>query len=154
MLADRVIFGCIIVFAGVYVYATAQIPSLDVGDPLGARAFPVLLGLGLFLTAGLLLVEMQRAGKTARSPAKGEPEDRRHMLIIAAVTAWTGLYYAVFEQLGYVLATTIFLLALMIYFNRGKWIANVVTAILFSVASYLLFVKVLGVNLPGGILIL
>ena len=34
MLADRVIFVCIIVLAAVYFYATAQIPTLEIGDPL------------------------------------------------------------------------------------------------------------------------
>jgi putative tricarboxylic transport membrane protein len=37
-------------------------------------------------------------------------------------------------------------------FNRGKWIANVLTSILFTIGSYVLFVKILGVVLPRGIL--
>jgi hypothetical protein len=39
----------------------------------------------------------------------------------------------------------------MAYFNRGKWIANVASAIGFSALIYWLFVK-LDVNLPSGIL--
>jgi hypothetical protein len=39
----------------------------------------------------------------------------------------------------------------MLYFNAGKWVANVVTAILFSVGTYWLFVK-LEVALPKGVL--
>ena len=67
MIADRVIFACIIVVAAVYFYATAQIPTLDIGDPLGPKAFPRLLGVCLLGTAALLLFEMikdaaQRAG--------------------------------------------------------------------------------------------
>ena len=39
----------------------------------------------------------------------------------------------------------------MAWFNRGKWITNVLTPSLFSVGIYILFVK-LDVNLPKGIL--
>ena len=47
--------------------------------------------------------------------------------------------------------TTLYLLGLMSWFNRGKWLVNVLTAALFSVGVYILFVK-LDVNLPKGIL--
>jgi putative tricarboxylic transport membrane protein len=58
----------------------------------------------------------------------------------------------VFESLGYVIATSIYLLVLMAYFNRGKWVANVLTSVLFSIGSYVMFVKLLGVSLAPGIL--
>jgi putative tricarboxylic transport membrane protein len=40
----------------------------------------------------------------------------------------------------------------MAYFNRGKWVANVLTSVLFSIGSYVMFVKLLGVSLAPGIL--
>jgi len=156
MLADRVIFVCVIVFAGLYLWATAQIPSLEIGDPLGPKAFPRLLGIGLLLTAGLLFVEMMRnraaaAEREDESPGQAQ-EERGHLLVIAGATVWTGLYYAVFEHLGYLLATVIFLFGLTAYFNRGRWVMNILTVLLFSVGSYALFVKALGVTLAPGIL--
>ena len=65
---------------------------------------------------------------------------------------WTAIYFAVFVPLGYLISTSIYLLALTAYFNRGKWAANVLTSVLFCVISYLLFTKVLGVALPRGVL--
>jgi hypothetical protein len=38
----------------------------------------------------------------------------------------------------------------MAWFNRGKWLTNILTAGLFSGGIYILFVK-LDVNLPKGI---
>jgi putative tricarboxylic transport membrane protein len=155
MLADRVIFVCIIVFAGLYLFATSQIPSLEIGDPLGPKAFPRLLGAGLLLTAALLLMEMLRERRSAAAPAESTErrgEERGHYLVIAAVVVWTGVYYAVFEHLGYMLATAIFLFVLMAYFHRNRWLTNGLTAVIFSVASYALFVKALGVTLAPGIL--
>lgn len=158
MIADRVIFACIIVVAAVYFYATAQIPSLDIGDPLGPKAFPRLLGVCLLGTAVLLLVEMIKEAaqrrRQAAAPASetADPESRRHFVIIAAVVAWTAVYYAVFDALGYLIATAIYLFVLMIGFHRGKWMANILTSLLFTLGSYVLFVKVLTVSLAKGML--
>lgn len=154
MLADRVIFVCIIVFAGLYLFATSQIPSLEIGDPLGPKAFPRLLGAGLLITAVMLLMEILRARRSgaAAEESAERSEERGHYLVIAGVVVWTGLYYAVFEHLGYMLATAIFLFALMAYFHRNRWVTNSITAVIFSVASYALFVKALGVTLAPGIL--
>jgi hypothetical protein len=74
----------------------------------------------------------------------------RYAGMIAAVTAWTGVYFWAFDKLGFIISSTIYLLALMAWFNRGKWLANVLTAVLFSVLAYIMFVK-LDVNLPRGV---
>ena len=71
MKTDRVIFVCILVLAAVYFYATAQIPSLEIGDPLGPKAFPRLLGIGLLVTAGMLFMEMWKAKKAGRAEGRG-----------------------------------------------------------------------------------
>lgn len=158
MYADRVIAICVAVFAGLYLWATAQIPSLEIGDPLGPKAFPDLLGIGLLLAAALLFAETIKkkdapakpvSEATAEAAAK---EERGHLIVIAAVCVWTALYYAVFEQLGYIVSTTIFLFGLTSYFNRGKWLTNAITVVLFAIGSYALFVDVLGVTLAPGIL--
>ena len=153
MVADRIIFAVTLVLAAVYFYATAQIPSLDIGDPLGPKAFPRLLGICLLISAALLLVEMIKKGKAA-APEAAEaphPERNRHLAIIVAVVIWTCLYYWVFEMAGYILSTAVYLLPLMAFFNRGKWMANVLTAVLFSIGTYALFAKVLKVTLAKGL---
>ena len=151
MMTDRVIFVCTIIIAAVYLYATTLIPSLEIGDPLGPKAFPRLLGVALLIGAGLLFLEMwkDRKLKPAQTPAD-EVAAWRYTGMVAAVTVWTGLYYLVFDKLGYIVSSTVYLLALMAWFNRGKWVANVLTAVLFSVLSYVMFVK-LDVNLPRGV---
>ena len=152
MMTDRVIFVCTIIIAAAYLYATTLIPSLEIGDPLGPKAFPRLLGIFLLIAAALLFVEMwkDRKAKVA-PPAEGELAPWRYAGLILAITVWTGLYYAAFERLGYIVATAIYLLALMAWFHRGKWVANVLTALLFSGLSYWMFVA-LDVRLPQGIL--
>ncbi len=152
MVTDRVIFACTVLIAVVYLYATTLIPSLEIGDPLGPKAFPRLLGICLLIAAGLLALEIWRDHKAkVLPPAEGELAPWRHIGVILAVTVWTGLYYVAFERLGYVVATAIYLVALTAWFHRGKWVANGVTSLLFAGLSYWMFVK-LDVRLPTGIL--
>jgi putative tricarboxylic transport membrane protein len=150
MIADRVIFVLILVLAGVYFWATQQIPSLEIGDPLGPKAFPRLLGIGLLVTAAMLAGEMWKARKEPRAPAPAGL--KTEAVVVGAVAVWTWLYFLVFEPLGFMIATTLYLLGLTNFFNRGKWITNVVTSILFPVCAYFLFTKALGVSLARGFL--
>ena len=151
-MTDRVIFVCTIVVAAVYLYATTLIPTLEIGDPLGPKAFPRLLGIAVLIAAGLLFLEMWKDRKApVPRPDHSQSHDWRHLWVIASVTVWTGAYYVVFETLGYIVSTALYLLALMAWFNRGRWLANVLTSVLFGVLSYVMFLK-LDVNLPKGVL--
>ena len=159
MFIDRIIVVCTVVLALLYFYGASLIPSLQIGDPLGPKAFPYLIGIGLLVSAAWLLLETLQAGKAdAADPqelaehANMGPEDNRHLLVIAGVVAWIAFYFALFEPVGFLLATPVSLLGLMVYFNRNKWVANVLTSVLFPVGIYFLFSKVLGVNLAKGLL--
>jgi len=175
MIADRVIFVLILALAGVYFWATQQIPSLEIGDPLGPKAFPRLLIIALLVTAALLAGEMWKARHEKKPPpaeaeTKVDPLEvgsrlgyagplfgaqagtKVEYLVVAGVAVWTGLYFLSFEPLGFMIATTLYLLGLTNFFNRGKWITNSVTSILFPICGYFLFTKALGVNLARGIL--
>lgn len=144
---------CSICLAAVYFYAIEQIPVRDIGDPVGPKAIPRVLGALLLLTVGLLMLEMKLARKNA--PVTEEhraPDGYRHYFVIASVVILTLLYFAVFERLGYAVATTIYLSFLVAYFNRGRWMANLLTVTLFSFGSYLLFTKLFGAQLAPGVL--
>lgn len=151
-MADRIIFACMLVLAGVYFWATAQIPSLELGDPLGPKVFPQILGVGLLIAAAMLLGEILRDRKTAKPAARGAWKWDPQQWVVPGVAAWTAFYIAVFEPLGFMIATTIYLLGLTGFFNKGRWLMNVLTSVLFAVISYFAFTKLLGVSLARGIL--
>jgi putative tricarboxylic transport membrane protein len=151
-MTDRIIFVCALLLAGVYFWATAQIPSLELGDPLGPKAFPRMLGVGLLIAAAMLLAEILRDRKTAKADGADAIKWERHHWVVVAVAAWTAIYIALFEPLGYMLATLIFLGGLTGYFNRGRHLMNGLTCVLFVIISYVAFTKLLGVNLPRGII--
>ena len=152
-MTDRIVFVFTLTLAAVYFYATAQIHTYEFGDPLGPKTFPRLLGIGLLVTAAMLFVEMWRARKAQSGKEPQNPgSDRRHFFVVGAVVIWTAVYFALFTTTGYMLGTAVYLVALMWYFNAGKPVANVATAVLYSVISYLAFTKALGVALPRGFL--
>lgn len=146
--ANLAILVLTVILSIVYLYGTTQIPSLEIGDPLGPRAFPNLVGIGMLLAAGLLGYEIWR-DKVKNVPQEPLDLQPRVLLVLVAVAAWTGLYYFMFVPAGYMLATAIYLLPLMAYFHPRKWVANVASSVLFAAGTYWLFVT-LDVNLPKG----
>ncbi len=152
MLTDKIIFAVTLVLAAVYFYATSQIPSLEIGDPLGPKAFPRMLGIGLLITAGVLLMEILRARKATPAVSEDTPAEPPHWPLLAAVAVWIAAYFTVFTTLGFVISTTLFLLGMTAWFNRGRWMMNILTSVLFSAGSYLMFTKLLGVTLAQGVL--
>jgi putative tricarboxylic transport membrane protein len=104
---------------------------MEIGDPLGPKAFPILLGILLALAGVLLLFE------------SGVARD---------VAIFTMVFFALLEPLGYLIAFTLYLFALMIWLHRKSPLTCLGTAVLFSLGSYALFAKALGVSLAKGIL--
>jgi putative tricarboxylic transport membrane protein len=155
MLADRVILACSVLLAVIYLYASTQIPMLEIGDPLGPKAFPQLLGIALLIACAFLAAEIWRAQRKKNESDETvaeEPQfDGKVIPVLLVVVFWTGIYYLSFESLGYILGTTIYLLPMMAWFNRGKWLANIVSTLLFVGLTYFMFVK-LEVRLPQGVL--
>ena len=153
MKSDRIVIAFAVLLAAVYAYATEQIPTLEIGDPMGAKAIPRLLTVALLVSAGLLWLESRLTAKNAAPTESAEPaEVWRYRRVIFVAVVWTVLYFVVFEPLGYAISTSIYLLALMAYFNRGRWVMNVLSAVLFSLGSYLAFTRLFGSTLPSGIL--
>lgn len=151
-MANWLTLGFSVVMAAVYLYATTLFPALHLSDPLGPQAFPRLLGIGVLLTCVALLIEILRERALAeKSAAPGAPEST-HYGVVIGTTVWTAFYFAVFEWLGYAVSTSLYLLVLMAWFRRDRWVSNALTAVIFSFGSYVMFTRLLLVTLPQGFL--
>jgi putative tricarboxylic transport membrane protein len=143
----------IVIGAGVYLYADLRLPALRIGDPMGPQAFPALVGIGLLVSGLLLLAEVWRKRRAAGAVhPTADPVEQQSRRILAAMAAWTALYFLAFERVGYPVATVIYLFALFAWFNRGRWWMNAACAGGFTLAAYMLFTQLLQVVLPRGIL--
>lgn len=142
-----------------YLYGITFIRTLPLGDPLGPKVFPIMLGIGMLLAGALLAFEAWRKVTpkpsrmvTASAKAGTAPDTGGISLTVVGVTIWTALYFWSFEPLGYIVSSTLYLFPLAYVFNGRKFLANGLTALLFSLISYLMFTKLLGVRLPSGLL--
>ena len=158
MKSDRLIVLATVLLAAIYWFATEQIKEPLIGDPIGPKAIPRLLIIGLLIAAALLWLETMAGSKTSHKAVPSEtskqegPAGAKGFIFIAAMILSTLGYFFVFNWLGYALATALYLYALMAIFNPGKTRANVLTAIGFSFGSYLAFTRLFGAQMPAGLL--
>ena len=153
MKSDKLIVLATLVLAALYWFASEQINEPLIGDPIGPKAIPRLLIIGLLIAAVLLWLETLASRKT-RAPAMtaDNPEPVRRPFFILAMVLSTLGYFFLFNWLGYALATALYLYALMAIFNPGKTRANALTAAGFSFGSYLAFTRLFGAQIPAGLL--
>jgi putative tricarboxylic transport membrane protein len=151
-MADRWLAGFVLALSAVYLYATTRLPSLDIGDPLGPKAFPFLIGGLGCITALWLIVESLRKRPADAPPGVDQPRAQHHPLAVIAVMAWMFVFYFLIERLGFLLSCAIFLAGLTGYFNRGRWLMNAAVYLGFPVGVYLAFTEILGISLPRGVL--
>jgi len=98
---------------------------------------------GLSLT---LLIRSLRGGELA-SPSS---QERRMWGRIIWIVLWCFLYGMTIENLGYRLSTGIVTFALLVYFNRRRWVFNIVLSLATPISIYLLFDTLLKAPLPKG----
>lgn len=141
---ERIIALVCLAFA-VYIWVEAGTFPVSFLDSVGPSAYPRLLAI-LIGGASLILLFMAN-GPVA--PLKGKREIKSLAFIIAAIA----VYLMIFTRLGFIISTTLFLLAITLYFDRREWKVKLKVAVpysvCFSVLMYFFFAKMLGVLLPS-----
>jgi putative tricarboxylic transport membrane protein len=135
----------VLAFAVAYLAVGFTIPAASVGDPLGPTAFPVLLG-ALLALLGVSLVLWP-----GRLPEGGRPAPGRWG-VVAALAGLLGLYGYSLPDVGYPLATFLFLGIAARLLGERSWTLSVGLAAAVSLGIYLLFTQALDVPLPLGVL--
>lgn len=155
-MSNRIIAACATVLAGFYFWGIANIRVPRVGDPLGPRAFPIVIGTGLLIAAALLVLESRRGARQAKAAPKPEeaPEadEGPNVRVVAGAVGVTAIYYLAFEPLGFLISTTAYLGVLTLYFYKGSRFIALASSAGFALVTYLCFNKLLGARLPGGLL--
>jgi putative tricarboxylic transport membrane protein len=118
-----------------------------VADPLGPSAFPMILGWsGLLLAAAQIIL----AWTGRRSPGE-RPDKSIQILKPLLLFALLVVYALVLEPAGYILATFAFVIISFLMLGEPLWRGGLIAAA-FSTGFYYLFVKMLKINLPAGML--
>jgi len=147
----NMITGLAAVLIGVaYGWGAWTLPRATFGDPTGHLVYPVILGI-LMTLLGLALVVKELLAKGPKNP-KDSPtfgKMTRHGKEIALAIAASVVYALVFEPLGYVFSTILYLGAVLFLVNgKVKVARTVIVAVAFSVGVYVLFSILLGIQLP------
>ena len=120
---------------------------LHIGTPLHPQPgfFPFLGGAALAFLAVILMVQaaLGRSTGTEAFGRLGPPT----ILVVGM-----GVYVAILEPLGYVLGTMLIATVILRVLGVRSWRVLGVTSVALSVGTYLLFARVLGIDLPAGVL--
>lgn len=155
MNSNRVTGLAAMVISVVYLYLIGMIETSPFGDPVGPKLFPLLCGFGMLLTGlALFLIDMFFIDKGSGPISFSHKKGQFFKSPLVFITAIGCIYGQTFESLGYLISTTILIMGIMTYLQRKKWIANTVFSIFFSLGSYFVFVKILNLSFPQGILAL
>jgi len=111
-------------------------------EPVGPRAFPMITALVIAICGVILLVQ---------GGGRAEPVNRKSLLGLILLCITLLIYATVFERLGYVLSTLLMSAVVALIFGAKPHQA-VLSAVVLSVGSYLLFDHGLDVVLPTGLL--
>lgn len=148
----------LVVFGAAVLAAASTIPPGVPTDPLGPRAFPMALGAGivvcgLLLGAGRLLFGNQpsRMGPLSDADPEEEAGPFSPGRLIGAVLA-TAAYLAVFEPLGYLLATPMYVAAIMLIHGRVAGRTLLLAPLLTTIVLYATFRFGLLIPVPAGVL--
>jgi len=111
----------------------------------GPGLFPFVIGVGM---AVISLSVTATAFRVAKVPALAA-ETRRALPVIAVVAALIFYTFAL-ERIGFVLCTLLFLVTLLGVLGPSSWLVAITATAGITVSSYLIFAKLLKINLPIG----
>ena len=133
----------------IYTFSTFLLPDARIGVAYEPKIFPAILGISLLVLGTFLVVQEIRLlakNKDHQTKVSFIGEEQKNILF----TLFNGFLYAVlFDRIGYVFATFIFLnIQLFIFRGKKTWKSTLLISIIFSVVAFLLFNTLMGVYLP------
>lgn len=139
---DTVAGSVFLVVGAFFIVGSMGITQSSYGSTVGPNVFP--FGLGAILVLLSVIVIYQARQYTGPVKAKGEYDYKRFGLLLLA----TIVYVFVFEPLGYVLSTFLYLVFVFQVMERKRLLASIVIAALFSCSVYYAYVIVFQGTLP------
>ncbi|MEP6558882.1 MAG: tripartite tricarboxylate transporter TctB family protein [Burkholderiales bacterium] len=141
-MSDRLLGAVCVVAAAGMAWAAQGYAAAISYEPVGPRAFPLLLAALMAIAGGWLVIK----------PTMGGGSFRFHEMKPIVLCALTVLIYAVlFQTLGFTVATALMAVPVGMAFG-GSWLQSLAGGVGLGLGLYLLFDKLLDVVLPTGVL--
>ncbi|MDW7673074.1 MAG: tripartite tricarboxylate transporter TctB family protein [Bacillota bacterium] len=125
--------------------------NMVISTPIEPTFFPRLIAGGLIISSLAILIpaliKQKQEGNVKE--VKQEPFFTKERNIILGAFI---IYVALFNVLGYKIATLLFSIATLTFLNKEAWKRNVTFSVIFVIAAYYVFNTILQVQLPTGFL--
>lgn len=129
-------------------FASLNLPKANLGNPDGPMYFPMAISVFLFVFSVIYLIQELRSLDEVDEKILELFSGRTPLLIVATLILGT-VYALIFESLGFLVSTIIFLGVLLFLVNGPKkWLVNISVTLVFSFLSWYAFSELLGVSLP------
>jgi putative tricarboxylic transport membrane protein len=137
---------CVFVYAGTFPAAK----GVSFGPDLFPRIIAVMMGAG---GAMQIIGALRPAGRQPFLQLANWARKPRSYTLLAAVAGSMVFYILAADMLGFLLSTFIMMTGLLLVTRgRGSLVSSLVTAIIVSLTIYLIFVRMLRVPLPYGVI--
>lgn len=132
-----------------YMIIALNFPNATVGRPLEPKIFPVILGIAMTILGFALLIDelIKNSKSKDKETIKLSFGNNGKKIAITVINAIA--YALLFNILGYVLSTIIFLeVELLIFGGLKSWKISTIVSVIFSIIAFLIFNTLLGLYLP------
>lgn len=132
-----------------YMIMALNFPNATVGRPLEPKIFPVILGIAMTILGFALLIDelIKNSKSKDKETIKLSFGNNGKKITITVINAIA--YALLFNILGYVLSTIIFLeVELLIFGGLKSWKISTIVSVIFSIIAFLIFNTLLGLYLP------
>lgn len=130
-----------------FLVGSMNLPKANLGNPNGPLYFPIGLSVFMLIFSIFYFYQEWRSlhvhHEEVRLLLKG-----RTPRLIGLTVLYGGIYAFIFERIGFLFSTILFLAALLFTVNGRKIVVNLAVAIGFSFLSWYAFSVLLGVSLP------
>ncbi len=147
-----------IVIGSVYLYFAYQLRVSALDDSMGPSGLPkvygwLMMALGAMLTLQAIIVQRAIVAGRAPRPQKGEWEGQGRKIAYAAGLILIGIAYLfIVDTLGYVVSIALLVIVTAAYLGAGLNGRVVAVGVAGAVFLWAMFVALLGVRMPSGIL--
>ena len=139
-----------VVIGGIYLITAMLLPQMRMGDKLGPKLFPTIIGIVAMASGIILMIQDRRPGKASKKADFGFIKNKDLWLKILLTTLVGIVYGLVMDSLGFILPTTLFMLFISMLINKGRLVQNIIVALSFAVICYGVFGVALKLSLPRG----
>ncbi|MBM7634145.1 tripartite tricarboxylate transporter TctB family protein [Geomicrobium sediminis] len=137
-----------IVASLIYAIMIFQLQPAMLGEPNAPRYFPLIICTGILIFSIVDLINMRK--ENIRQNEDLEMLSRKSTLkVVGIVLGFCLVYTLIFEHLGFLISTILFLGALLFYLNGLKhWILNLSVTIITAFTTWYTFSFLLEISLP------